>query len=522
MIFQSAAVVGAAERSIAAVVLATFASRIAGLLRDMVVFALLGLSPWNGIFVFAFTVPNLFRRLLGEGALASAMLPLFSEALASGSQQRAFAFLNQILTRLIATLFPVLALVAGLFFALRSHLGQRWEPALLFTILLSPTLPLTCLCAMLCGALNGLGSFGSPALTAIWLNCAMLLAGAAGLIFLPENAAHATLLLCGGVLVGCCIQLAFPWILMRRRFWKFRWHWESDPHLLRLWKLFLPALAGAAVVQVNATISRLLAFSLTEDGISTLYLANRLVELPLGIFGVAIATVAFPELSRLAATADHAAFGECYRSARRSIAMATIPALLGLVLLGRPILSIFFQWGHYGDCELAKTLPVLRASALGIPFFSLSAIAVRAFHARQDMATPLRIALVSAAVNLLLTFSLARLWGASGIALAGVASSILQWLLLEWRLHPFLGPSPSTFCQNFYKLLLANVFLTLLLLAIGQWVPAGMSFRAAALCQLFPSIFLGFAGYFYVLRLVGFAEVSLFSAIAGHFLKKRR
>jgi putative peptidoglycan lipid II flippase len=513
---------GAAERSIAAVASATGASRILGLLRDMLLFALLGLSPWNGIFVFAFTVPNLFRRLLGEGALASAMLPLFSETLVRETPERAFTFLNQILTRLAVTITLLLLFAAGLFFSVCHFLDPRWEVALRFTVLLSPYLPLTCLCAMLCGALNGLGSFGWPALTSIWLNCSLLLAGAAGLFLCPNDAAAATRLLCGGVLAGGCLQLAFPWLLLRRHFWTFRWTWSSSPLLLRLWRLFLPALLGAAVVQVNATISRLLAFSLTRNGISTLYLASRLVELPLGIFSISVATVAFPELSRLAAAGDRTAFTERYRSACRSIAMVTIPAMLGLCLLGRPILTLLFRWGHYGASELDQTLPVLCASALGIPSYALSAIAVRAFHARQDMATPLRIALVSVATNLFLTATLARYYDATGIALAGVLSSLLQWALLEWRARRFLRPfALPLFRINLGKLLLANGLLVLLLLAVGRWVPSGISPRPAALLQLSLSLPLGFACYFFALRWVRFAEVSLFSSFLLHFFRRR-
>jgi putative peptidoglycan lipid II flippase len=488
----------------------------------MLLFALLGLSPWNGIFVFAFTVPNLFRRLLGEGALASAMLPLFSETLVRDSRERAFAFLNQILTRLAVALGLLLLVAALAFLSLRQFLDPHWELALRFTVLLSPYLPLTCLCAMLCGALNGLGSFGWPALTSLWLNCSLLLAAALGLWLVPGDAAGATLLLCAGVLAGGCVQLAFPWILLRRRLWKFRWIWPSSTLLLRLWHLFLPALLGAAVVQVNAAISRLLAFSLTGNGISTLYLASRLVELPLGVFSISIATVAFTDLARLAASGDRAAFGERYRSACRSIAMVTVPAMLGLFLLGRPILTLFFRWGHYGASELEQTIPVLCASALGIPSYALSALAVRAFHARQDMATPLRIALVSVVANLILTVVLARRCAATGIALAGVASSLIQWVLLEWRARAFLGPLvPSRFWMTFSKLLLANGFLAFLLLAIGRWIPFAIPPRPAALLQLSLSLPLGFAGYFFLLRRVHFDEVSLFSTFFSHFFRRR-
>lgn len=501
--------------------LATVASRVGGLLRDIVIFALLGLSTWSGLFLFAFTVPNLFRRLLGEGALTSAMVPLFSEAWERHSPREAFIFLNRLLSRLSAVLLGSIGLFSGIFLLGANFLGPHWRRALGLSLLLTPYLLFSCLSAAVSGALNVLGSFGLPALTALFLNVAMVIAGIFALVFCPSDGMLATAVLCLGVLGGGAIQFVFPCYLLHRRGWKFRWDWGRNALLLRLWNLFVPAVLGAAMVQINLTLSRLLAFGLTDTGMATLYLSNRLVELPLGIFAVAILSVTFPGLSRFAAAGELHSFATGYRRAHWSLLMLTVPASIGLLFLGRPILSVLFAWGNYSAADLARTVPVLAVASVGIPFFAAIALAIRTFHAHQDMGTPLRVAVLGIAANLLLTLLLVRRLGAAGIAAANVLAAIFQWILLRKKLPKLLGHSPFP-CRKFWSLCAANGFLVLFLASIAQFFRTPSTPRLDSLLHLAVAILPSICGYAAILRFLDFGEVGLFFAFLRPFRKRMR
>ncbi|MDR2577079.1 MAG: murein biosynthesis integral membrane protein MurJ [Puniceicoccales bacterium] len=500
------------ERSMVAVSLATVASRISGLLRDMVLFALLGLTDWSSAFLFALTVPNLFRRLLGEGALTSAMVPLFAETLEEQSQQQAFAFLNRILSRLSIILFAIIAFFVVIFLFVWPALPAHWQRALGLTTILVPYLLFVCPTAMLSGALNVLGSFGLPALTALLLNLSMLFAGIIALLRFPAGGLPAALILCVSVLVGGIIQLILPWKLLRRRGWKFRWDHSTSPILSRLWRIFLPAVLGAAMVQINVTISRLIAYAFTSSGISTLYLSSRLVEVPLGIFAIAITSVAFPGLSRLATETKRNIFGERYRHAHWSILMVTIPSAIGLILLGKNILTALFAWGNYSGSDIMQTFPVLAISAIGIPFFAVVGIDTRAFHAKQDMKTPLRIACWGIFCNIFLTIILAKFFGAAGIALSNVLSAMLQWVLLRKQLSHALsgGTEPRREVRKTLILACANGLLLLFLLAVSHLWDTSLPPRVDALlhlCVVIPVVVIGYVTFLQIFR---FEEVSLF------------
>ncbi|MDR2667950.1 MAG: hypothetical protein LBB38_02835, partial [Puniceicoccales bacterium] len=251
------------DGAVASVAFATALSRVAGFFRDSVMFALLGMSPWSGAFLFAFTVPNLFRRMLGEGALSSAMIPIFTETLETRSREDAFAFLNRLLTRLGALIFVLCAVFLLLFVIMHKALSPSWLRALALSAILCPYLAFACLSAAICGALNSLGSFGLPALNAALLNGAMIVFGVVGLLLCPSGGATAALLLCGGVLLGGLCQLALPFWLLMRSGWRFHFDWSSSQLLAKMMALLIPAAVGAAMVQINATLSRILAFWLT-------------------------------------------------------------------------------------------------------------------------------------------------------------------------------------------------------------------------------------------------------------------
>jgi putative peptidoglycan lipid II flippase len=431
---------GALVASFSRVSLFTLLSRILGLLRDILMFAGLGSGVASSAFIFAFTLPNLFRRLLGEGALMSSAIPVFAEVDSQKGRPAAFFLLNGILTRLLLAVSALTVMVwVGLGIAGQiSGLEERWYLGFRLSTLLFPYVILICLSAIVCGMLQVMHRFSQPALTQVWLNLSMIAALLAGVMYIGEGATARVWLLSISVVFGGFLQLIIPaWDLWRND-WKPQWALAKDPYVDKVMRLFLPGLLGAAIFQINVFVSRVLAFSLDDMAAGLLYIASRLVELPLGLFAIAISTVVFPQLARDAASGNTGKFLDLYRHGLRMVFVVTLPAAVGLVVLAGPILVLLFEWGRFDANDVRNATPVVMAAAAGIPFFAWSTYLTRGFYAFQDMRTPVRFAAINLVVNLVLSIAGMLLLGAMGLALANSISSLIHCLLLNrsfFRLH---------------------------------------------------------------------------------------
>lgn len=411
----------------------TMVSRILGLLRDILLFASLGSGLWNSAFILAFTLPNLFRRLLGEGALTSSAIPVLAETLEKRGSGATYRLFNSLLVRVSLVLGALTVVVVLLLGRMEGHeqLAERWVVGARLAQWLFPYVVLICLGALFCGALQVFGRFALAALNQIWLNLALigvLLVGLGAGLPVEERVWW----LCGGVLAGGLWQLASPLWGFRRLGWRpGRGAGGNSPELRRLVGLFVPALLGAAIFQVNLLVSRLLAFSLNDTATGFLYLANRLVELPLGVFAIAVTTVIFPELSRLYSARNDEGFSEAYRDGLGMILAITLPAMVGLQLMAGPILGLLFEWGYFGSGDVGSAVPVLTAAALGLPFFAWSTLLTRGFYARQNMRVPVRLAGLNLVLNLILGLIFMQFWGAVGLALANSVAGMLHCLALR-------------------------------------------------------------------------------------------
>ncbi len=199
-------------------------------------------------------------------------------------------------------------------------------------------------------------------------------------------------------------------------------------------QLLLPGLAGATIFQINIAVSRLLAFSLDDRSVTFLYLANRLIELPLGVFAIAVTTVLFPAGARLAAQGRFEDFAASYHHGMRLIFAITIPAALGLIVLREPILDLLFVWGKFSAEDVIRTAPVLLIGAVGLPFYAWATFTTRNFHALKDMRTPVRLAFINFVLNVVLSLWLMGPYGVSGLAAANVIAIIFHSLALRWLL----------------------------------------------------------------------------------------
>lgn len=440
----------------------TVASRVLGLGRDVLLYAVFGASALNSAFLLAFTLPNLLRRLFGEGALSSALVPVLAGSLEHHGREDTLRLLNRILTRVSAALLVLTAgCVLGLLLAATSGgLPDRWDLAARLAAWLFPYGMLVCLTALLAAALNVLGYFLLGSLAQLGVNLGILVAlGGVGVWVTDDPGARMAFVL-GGVLVGGVAQVALPAGGLWRQQWRPNIDPSNDPQLGELWRLFLPGVLGAAIYQVNAAVGQLLAFGVDAAGVAILYLANRLMQLPLGVFVIAVTTVAFPEISRQAARKDAVGFARAYREGAGLILAITLPAAAGLILLREPILSVLFGWGQFEASDVAATAPVLAVFAGALPFYALATMATRGFHAHRDTATPVRWSAISFGVNLVMSLALMGPLGVLGLALANAAAVLLQSVGLRAvlsRRHPVLRSHGRA--GNVLRLLVATVWM---------------------------------------------------------------
>ena len=511
-------------KNIAVVSLSTVGSRLLGLLRDILIFATLGASLWNSAFILAFTLPNLFRRLLGEGALSSAIVPVFSDVLEREGRSGAFRFLNQVLARLLLALIVIISLGMLLlaWAAGGEFLPERWAMGAGLAVWLLPYMLFICLAAIISAGLNLVGRFAVAALTPILLNLAMIGALAAGL-WLDADAARVVYWLCGGVLFGGLLQLLVPAIDLMRQGWRPRQEPQAGAALTELWQLFLPGLMGAAILQLNLLISRLLAYSLDESAVSVLYLASRLMELPLGVFTIAVATVFFPLLAKALSNHDETAFSAAFLQGLRLVIGISVPAGIGLLVLGEPIIELLFLWGAFEQADVLATVPLLAIYGIGLPLYSAATFATRGLHASKDMRTPVRVAAYCLLINLFFGLVLMQFLGAAGLAAANVLAALAQsWLL--WRALSAKRPAISfrALRPALSKVLLAGAGMGLLCaLAWSCLAACDLNDKLSAALTVAVCVPGGVIIYFTLLYLLRFEDLATLKAMFLNYWSKR-
>lgn len=446
--------------------LATLASRVLGYARDMVVARAFGAGPVTDAFFVAFRIPNLLRRLLAEGALSTAVIPVFTETLTRGGPA-AFARL----TRAVAgAAIVVLCVVSALGAALSPQVvavmapGWRADPGLFelavaLTRVMFPYLVLVGLAALAMGALNAHHRFFTAALGPAVSNAAMIVA----VLALAAHVTPPIMSLAAGVLVGGLGQLLVQLPELRRLGVPLapsaEWRHPAVAQIAhRLW----PAVFALAAVQITVVVNTLLASLLPTGTVSYLYYADRVMEFPLGIFGIALATAALPSMSAQAARREFAALRATLEFALRMSTFVAVPAMVGLVILGGPIVRLLFQRGEFSPSDAALTAQALAGYAVGLPAFSSTRIAAQTFYALGDTRTPVLVGFVSVAVNVVLALLLMWPLRHSGLALASSLSSYVNVLGLCWLLRRRLdGPRGRDLWRSFGRTIAAAAGLAL-------------------------------------------------------------
>jgi len=506
-------------KNISVVAGATMVSRVLGLGRDMLVSAVFGLTALADAFYTAFTLPNLFRRLLGEGALTAAFVPTLNEELKHRQRAGAFVLLNQVATWLFLTTSLIVFAAMALFWqapdfaamaarrGLDAHTIDRWVSAAHLAVILFPYLVCVCLAAAFSAALQTLERFLEPALSPIWLNVSMLLLlGTA--VHRGADGTTAMLWLCGGALLGGALQLCVPAAALAREGWRPRLDFTVSAGVRQILRLMGPTVFGSAIYLINMAVSRFIGLSLTESAVTILNLATRLMELPIGVFAVAVTTVIFPLISKHAAAGDWANLATVYRKGVRLILVINVPAAAGLLVLSEPIIRVLFQRGAFGPGDTALMRPVLIVFALGLPIFSFVNIVLRAFYAQKDTTTPVRAALLSFLTNFGLSLVLMGPWGTVGLAVASNVAILVQAIYLQSRLARIhQGLAFRHVLRDLAKVIIATLLMTALV-AAGWWAwvrvfPPTKLAAAAALAVLIGAAVATYAGLLWAFRIEG-------------------
>ena len=511
-------------KDIGVVSVLTIISRVLGLLRDQLGAAIFGASLLNSAFLTAFRLPNLFRRLLGEGSLTAAFLPTLQEELHANDRAGAYTLLNKVTSWLLIATGAIVVLVAlfasrAVTFALASaarfgwllHAADRWQLVAQLTVILFPYLAFVCIAAAFNTTLNVFDRFTEPALSPIWLNLTMIFTlGGAGLAWAktPMGAIH---WLCAGVLAGGFLQMAVPAGVLIHGGWRPRFDLAISPRVREIALLMAPGFFGSAIYQVNIYVSNLLAYQINDSAATLLFYANRLMELPIGVFAVSISTVIYPLLARHAVDAQFARMADDYRKGVRLVLLINIPAAAGLAVLCQPIVRLLFRHGQFTGADAHAMAVLLALFVIGMPFFSVNNLTIRAFYSVKDTATPVKVAALDFTVNLVLSLILMWSLGAAGLVIASTTAIIVQTVLLKRALgrripEMTLGPLGPT-CG---RILVATAGMSAVV-AAGWWgVRTALHGRLADVIAIVGLIPLGcavYGGLVWALRIEGREEL---------------
>jgi putative peptidoglycan lipid II flippase len=430
-------------RALGSIGAATLASRILGFARDVIVARAFGAGPLTDAFFVAYRIPNVLRRLLGEGALSTAIVPVFSEYLVTRDRSQFERMLRATggAALIVLTAVTLLGVAAAPWIVPLIAPGFARDPAQMaltvtLTRLMFPYVILVGVGALMMGTLYAHGRFFTAALGPAVLNVGMILC----VLTLAGRLDPPIVSLGIGVLVGGLGQLAIQIPELRRAGLPLGASVEpTHPALGRIGRLLLPSVFGLAGAQVTVFINTLLASILAAGSVSYLYYADRVMEFPLGVFGIALASASLPAMSRQAAARDMAGLSRTLGFALRLSFYVAVPAAVGLIVLQVPITRVLFERGQFGPAETAATAWALAWYAAGLPAFSGTRIAAQAFYAIGEPRTPVTIGIASVAVNIVLAVGLMRPMAHAGLALASSGAVYANLLILLWLARRRLG-----------------------------------------------------------------------------------
>lgn len=527
------------------VALSTLASRVLGMFREIASAKLFGVGPIWDAFSFAFLIPNLARRLFGEGALSAAFLPVFArqlEADAGGDARSAWQLASAVFSLLAIVLTGlVLAgelLLWGLSWASAGHAETQLMLGL--TAVMLPYSLLICLAAQVTAVLHSLGNFKWPALVPVVLNvCWIASIWLIDPLFEPDRVAQVYALAVCIVAAGV-LQLALQWPTLRTLGFRFDRRWQAvRPAVGEIARAMLPVTLGLSITQINTILDRLIAWTLTapvakswamplppmslpfgltyplEPGaVSALYFGERVYQFPLGVFGVALGTVLFPLLSRHAARGELERVRDDLSLGLRLVIAIGLPASAGLVLVAEPLTRLLYQHGDFTALDTARVAPILVAYGAGVWAYCAIPVLYRGFYAVGERKIPVQVGLVAVVLDIALNFSLIWPWAERGLAASTAISAAIQVALLAWMIQRRVGRLDwRRLCVTGARALSATLVMGAVCYATLVYFPKGLERllpgRLNEAAALFVAIGLSAVTYFVAARCVGIDELRM-------------
>ncbi len=422
--------------------------------RDILCASMFGTSMVWDAFTIAFKIPNLFRRLFGEGALSAAFIPVFTEYLEKHSKEEAWCLARTIATTLIITLTAIVIIGEISFYVIQNsfQLQPKWQMIFELLVILFPYVIFICLVAFSMAILNSLKHFLLPSLSPIVLNMCWI---SSLVIFAPlfgNNLQEKILCVAFAILIAGFIQIAIQVPLLKKFGLSFKPNFNfKHPAVKQIAKLIGPTIVGLAIVQINVLMDGLIAigfappiegdktftflsrefyYPLKTGAASVLYYGDRIIQFPLGVFGIALASVIFPLFSKHAARKDWEMFKLTLNQASQMVLFIGIPASIGLILLRLPLVELFYERNEFNIESTRRTTSVIFFYSLAVWAYCGLHIIIRAFYSLKDTTTPMKVGLCMVGLNLVLNLILIWNFSVGGLALATSISAILQLVIL--------------------------------------------------------------------------------------------
>ncbi|MFA5858113.1 MAG: murein biosynthesis integral membrane protein MurJ [Elusimicrobiota bacterium] len=482
---------------------ATLISRVLGYIRDMAIAVVFGAGFAADTFYAAYRIPNLLRRLLGEGSLSTSFVPVFTDYLTNKTEADARRLWNVVFT-FLTILLMVLTLL-GILFAPQITKLIAWgftgsegklELTILLTRIMFPYLFFICLAALMLATLNSLHIFFIPALAPAMLSVAEILyVGVIAVFFVSVKTDMSTAVvgLSAAVVAGGIGQLVFQLPSLYKRGWVLKFAWDpGHPGLHQILCMMIPAMIGFSVEQINTFVNTVCASFLAEGSVTALYYSNRIVQLPLALFGISIATVSLPLFSRNVAKNDTVALRQNFSQAVRLIIFTILPAMAGLMVLSTPIIRLLFEYGKFTAEATRLTSTAMFFYAIGLVPFAVVKVVAGMFYAYKDTRTPVLVAGAAMALNIVLNIVLMKPLGVGGLALSTSIASFVNVIILGYLLRKKVGLlDGKRISVTFYKCLFAVGVMT-----IACYLLSGMVFKGSTVLGVLLSVLSSVLIYF--------------------------
>ncbi len=501
--------------------ISTFLSRILGYVRDMLIANYFGAGMLTDAFFVAYRIPNLLRRLLGEGSLSASFVPVFSEYLHTREREDSKRLVEA--TTIVLTLIVAILTILGILFApvivriiAPGFLGDssKFQLTVTLTRIMFPFLALIALSALAMGILNSLHKFIVPALAPCWFNISLIIS----ILFVSPLMPVPIMALAAGVVVGGLIQLVFqlPQIVrsgfglsfLKGIFKKCASSFKH-PGLRRIGYLMMPAMLGLSINQINSFVDTICGTLLREGSVSALYYSNRLIQLPLALFGTAFSTVILPIMSRSFAENKRDELKDILSLGLRMMFFTILPASIGLIILGRPIIELLFERGAFSAESTMLTYWALIFYSIGLFAYAGTKIFASAFYSLQDTKTPVKIATLSMVINtilnLLVVFHpyLRIKLHIGGLAFATAISSFINMILLIIALRRRIGGiGGRKILSSFIRICFSSIIMGLIC-----WYVMNYMAYSAKVVQVLVSILAGVVVYIVSSYIIGSKEI---------------